>query len=187
MSAQNSPLKVLGICGSLRKESRNMGMLRYAKEHAPAGMEITIADLTEVPFFVRDEDKVPAVKALLKQFEEAEAFIFACPEYNYSIAPALKNAIDWASREKDNYMLVGKPGMVFGAGGGMGTSRAQLHLRQVTSAMDIHMLNKPEVFANAFSEESFDADGKLIDSKIQGKLVKQLEAFLAHAGKVCKK
>lgn len=186
MSTATNTLKVLGICGSLREDSRNMGMLRHAQAHAPAGMEITIADLREVPFYVRDDQKSPAVIALLKQFEEADAFIFACPEYNYSLAPALKNAIDWASREKDNRLLVGKPGMVFGAGGGMGTSRAQLHLRQVTSAMNIHMLNKPEVFANAFSE-SFAADGKLVDTKIQGYIVKQLEAFQSLAAKFCQK
>lgn len=176
-------LKVLGICGSLRDESRNMGMLRHAQAHAPAGMQIEIADLREVPFFVRDDLKSPAVVTLLAQFEAADALLFACAEYNYSIAPALKNALDWASREKDNRLLAGKPGAVFGAGGGMGTSRAQLHLRQVASALNLHMLNKPEVFANAFSE-SFDAEGHLVDTRIQGHLVKQLEAFLSWATKV---
>ncbi|HWU84563.1 MAG TPA: NAD(P)H-dependent oxidoreductase [Rhodocyclaceae bacterium] len=186
MSTPATPLKVLGICGSLRPESCNMGMLRYARDNAPAGMQIEIADLREVPFFVRNEDKTPAVVSLLKQFETAEAFVFACPEYNYSIAPALKNALDWASRAEDNYMLAGKPGMVFGAGGGMGTSRAQLHLRQVTSALNIHMLNKPEVFANAFGD-SFDANGNLVDPKIQGNLVKQLAAFQAWAAQIRRK
>ncbi|HWT54831.1 MAG TPA: NAD(P)H-dependent oxidoreductase [Rhodocyclaceae bacterium] len=181
-----STLNILGICGSLREESRNMSMLRYAQLNAPEGLKIEIADLREVPFFVRNEDKAPAVLTLLKQFEAADGFIFACPEYNYSLAPALKNAIDWASREPDNRLLAGKPGMVFGAGGGMGTSRAQLHLRQVTSAMNIHMLNKPEVFANAFSE-SFDGAGNLVDSKIQGYIVNQLKAFQALAAKICQK
>ena len=68
-------LKVLGICGSLRQESRNMGMLRHAQAHAPAGMEITIADLGKVPLFVRNEDKSPEVLTLLKQFEEAEGVL----------------------------------------------------------------------------------------------------------------
>jgi chromate reductase, NAD(P)H dehydrogenase (quinone) len=181
-----SALKVLGICGSLREESTNMGMLRYARDHAPAGMEIVIAELRDVPLFVRNEDKAPSVQRLLKQFEDAQALLFACPEYNYSIAPALKNAIDWASRAQDNSLLAGKPGAIFGAGGGMGTSRGQLHFRQVTSALDIHMLNKPEVFANAFSE-SFDKAGNLVDAKVQAKLVKQLEAFMAWAARVRQK
>lgn len=172
-----STLKVLGICGSLRHDSTNMGMLRYAQANAPAGLSIEIANLLEIPFFIRDSDPKPAaLQTLLKQFESADVFLFACPEYNYSIAPALKNALDWASREKDNYMLAGKPAAMFGAGGGMGSSRAQLHLRQVTSALNILVLNKPEVFANAFSP-SFDKEGNLVDEKIQGMLLKQLAAL----------
>lgn len=178
-----STLKVLGICGSLRDDSKNMGMLRYSQAHAPAGMQITIADLREVPFFVRNDLKSPAVVALLKQFEEADAFIFACPEYNYSIAPALKNAIDWASRAEGNALLAGKPAAMFGAAGGMGSSRAQHHLRQVTAALNIHLLNKPEVYGNAFSD-SFAADGTLVDTKLQSALVKQLEALQAWAAKL---
>lgn len=178
-----STLKVLAICGSLRDESKNMGMLRYAQAHAPAGMQITIADLREVPFFVRNELKSPAVETLLRQIGEAEAFLFACPEYNYSIAPALKNAIDWASRAEGNKLLAGKPAAMFGAGGGMGSSRAQHHLRQVTAALDIHLLNKPEVYANAFSE-SFNDKGDVVDAKVQANIVKQLEALQAWAAKV---
>lgn len=179
-------LKVLGICGSLRQESRNMGMLRHAQAHAPAGMEITIADLGKVPLFVRNEDKSPEVLTLLKQFEEADAFLFACPEYNYSIAPALKNALDWASRAEDNKLLAGKPAAMFGAAGGMGSSRAQHHLRQVTAALNIQLLNKPEVYGNAFSD-SFAADGTLVDPKLQGNLLRQLEALQAWAEKLRQK
>lgn len=179
-----SVLKVLGICGSLRENSTNMGMLRHAQHKAPEGMEIEIADLREVPFFVNDIDPKPAaVQTLLKQFHTADALLFACPEYNHSIAPALKNALDWASREQDNHLLAGKPAALFGAGGGMGTSRAQLHLRQVTSALNLHMLNKPEVYANAFSA-SFDKDGNLVDPKIQSLVVKQLEVLRAWAARL---
>lgn len=176
-------LNVLGICGSLREESRNMGMLRYVQAQAPAGMQITIADLSAVPFFVRNDLKSPAVETLLRQFGEADAFIFACPEYNYSIAPALKNALDWASRAEDNKLLAGKPAAMFGAAGGMGSSRAQHHLRQVTAALNIQLLNKPEVYGNAFSD-SFAADGALVDPKLQSNLLKQLEALQAWAEKL---
>ena len=62
---------------------------------------------------------------------EADALVLACPEYNYSLAPALKNALDWVSREPDCAPFNGKPVAIMGAGGGMGTSRAQYHLRQV--------------------------------------------------------
>ena len=106
----------------------------------------------------------------------ADALVLACPEYNYSIAPALKNIIDWASREPDNALLAGKPVAIMGAGGGMGTSRAQYHLRQVCVFLDLHPLNKPEVFANAFAG-GFDADGNLTDEKIAANIAQQLAAL----------
>ena len=142
-------------------------------------MKIHIADLMEVPFYNSDlAEKPAAVKQLLQQMGEADALILACPEYNYSLAPALKNALDWASREPDNHLLSGKPVAIMGAGGGMGTSRSQYHLRQVCVFLNLHPLNQPEVFSNAFAG-SFDTDGNLIDEKIQGLVRKQLDALLS--------
>ncbi|HEY0924327.1 NADPH-dependent FMN reductase [Rheinheimera pacifica] len=170
-------INVLAICGSLRAKSTNRGLLRYAQAHAPDGMKIHLADLQDVPFYNADlAEKPAAVKQLLKQIGEADALLFGCPEYNYSLAPALKNAIDWASREPDNQLLTGKPVAIMGAGGGMGTSRAQYHLRQVCVYVNLYPLNQPEVFANAFTG-SFDNDGNLTDEKIQGMVRKQLDAL----------
>lgn len=159
-------LKFLGICGSLRRQSTNAGLLRAAMAELPEGVTMDIADLSQVPFYNADLMEKPAsVQRLLAQMAEADAVVFACPEYNYSLAPALKNALDWSSREPNGGPLVGKPAAVMGAGGGMGTSRAQYHLRQVCVFFDLHFVNKPEVFANAFSP-SFDADGNLVDPKL---------------------
>lgn len=174
-------LNVLGICGSLRRQSTNMGLLRYAQEHAPAGIAIHIADLLPVPFYNADISVKPdAVRVLLEQFGQADALLLACPEYNYSIAPALKNALDWASREPDNHLLAGKAATIMGSAGGMGSSRAQYHLRQTGVFLDLHILNKPEVFCNAFSG-SFDSEGKLVDERIQGLVIQQLLALQALA------
>lgn len=114
---------------------------------------------------------------------QADAFVFACPEYNYSIAPALKNIIDWASREPNNALLAGKAAAIVGAGGGMGTARSQYHLRQVCVYIDVHVLNKPEFFANAFAG-GFDADGNLIDDSLKQQLATQLQALAVLAGKL---
>lgn len=176
-----STLNVLGICGSLRRQSTNMGLLRYAQENAPAGMRIDIAGLLPVPFYNADISVKPdAVNKLLDQFGQADALLLACPEYNYSVAPALKNALDWASREPDNRLLAGKPAAIMGSGGGMGTSRAQYHLRQTGVYLDLYVLNKPEVFCNAFSG-SFDSEGNLMDARIQELIVRQLQALKALA------
>ncbi len=179
-------MNILAIGGSLRKKSTNMGLLRCAQAHAPAGSTITIADLSAVPFYNADiTEKPEAVKQLLQQIEAADALVFGCPEYNYSIAPALKNALDWASREPDNKLLTGKAVAIMGAGGGMGTSRAQYHLRQVCVYLNLHPLNRPEVFANAFTN-SFDADGNLVDEKIQGNIESQLAALVDWANQLKK-
>jgi chromate reductase, NAD(P)H dehydrogenase (quinone) len=179
-----STLKVLAICGSLRRASTNMGLLRYAQAHAPAGVSIEIADISQLPFYNADiSEKPAAVAQLLAKLADADALLLACPEYNYSMAPALKNALDWASREPDNALLAGKPVAIVGAGGGMGTSRAQYHLRQTCVYLDLHPLNKPEVFANAFAG-GFDAEGNLTDERLQALVVQQLQSLQAWAGKL---
>ncbi len=76
----------------------------------------------------------------------------------------MNNIIDWASRETDNTLLAVKPAAIIGAGGGMGTARSQYHLRQVCVFVDLHPLNKPEFFSNAFSE-SYNAEGDLVDEQ----------------------
>ena len=172
-------LKLLGICGSLRRQSTNAGLLRAAMAELPEGVSMEIADLSEVPFYNADLGSKPlAVDKLLAQMGAADALVLACPEYNYSIAPALKNALDWASREPNNALLAGKPAAILGAGGGMGTSRAQYHLRQVCVFLDLHPLNKPEVFANAFVG-AFDADGNLTDAKLIQQVAAQMQALAA--------
>lgn len=174
-----SNLHILGICGSLRAKSHNRTLLNYAAAKLPDGVTLSIADLSDVPFFNSDiVTKPAAVEQLLTEFAKADALWFACPEYNYSIAPALKNALDWASREPNNHLLAGKAAAMMGAGGGMGASRAQYHLRQVGVYLDLHFVNKPEVFVNAFAPTSFDADGLLVDTRIQQSIEAQCLALV---------
>ena len=169
---------ILAISGSLRKGSRNTALLKYAQAHAPDGLTIELADLSEVPFYNADKPEPPAsVRTLFDQMERASGLMLGCAEYNYSIAPALKNALDWASREKDNRLLAGKTAVLLGAGGGMGTSRAQYHLRQVAVFLDLRVLNKPEVFVNAFAPGNFSDDGALADARTQGLIAEQLQAL----------
>lgn len=170
-------LQILGICGSLRRQSTNRGLLKYARDNVPAGLDIQLADLSDIPFYNADLEEIPEpVKSLLDDIGRADALLLACPEYNYSIAPPLKNALDWASRAQDNHLLAGKPVAILGSGGGMGSARAQYHLRQVCVFLDLHPLNKPEVFCNAFSP-SFDGEGNLVDEKIQELVLEQLKAL----------
>jgi chromate reductase len=174
-------IKLVGIAGSLRRASTNRGLLRAARAGLPDGVSLEIADLADVPFYNQDIAEKPApVVRVLAQIGAADALVLASTEYNYSLAPALKNILDWASREPDNGLLAGKPVAILGAGGGMGSSRAQYHLRQVCVFLDLEPLNKPEVFANAFAG-GFDADGNLADEKIAGRVRELVHALIAVA------
>ena len=155
-------LTFVGMTGSLRRASRNKGLLRCCASRLPEGVRMEIADIAALPFYNEDLEKPRAVHELVAQVTAADALVLACPEYNYSMAPALKNALDWLSREPNLAPLNGKPACLLGAGGGMGTARSQYHMRQTCVYLNLRLLNKPEFFSNAFSP-AFNADGDLID------------------------
>jgi chromate reductase len=173
-------LKVLGISGSLRKNSYNSAALLAARELAQDGMAIDIFDLSEIPIF-NDDLKAkgwPAsVSSLRKAVAESDAILIATPEYNYSIPGVLKNAIDWISRPPDQ-PFNDKPVAMMGASiGNFGTVRAQMQLRQLFVYLNMHPVNKPEVLI-ARAQDKFDAEGTLIDEPSR-KIIRELLESLA--------
>lgn len=165
-------LHVLGISGSLRAHSYNTGLLRAAAELLPAQMSLEIFDLAELPLYNQDTESVgyPHAVALLRErVAAADAILFACPEYNYSVTGVLKNAIDWASRPGGNAPLTGKPAAIIGAGGRFGTVRAQLHLRQICTHLAMPLLPTPELMV-VRAWEHFDEQGNLTDSNTREQL-----------------
>jgi chromate reductase len=94
------PVRILGIAGSLRRESYNRAVLRAATQLVPKGASIEIFELDGIPGFNQDDEQNPPAKIVeLKQrIRESDAILFVTPEYNYSVPGVLKNAIDWASR-----------------------------------------------------------------------------------------
>lgn len=172
-------MNVLGIAGSLRSHSYNRMALRAAQKLAPAGMDITIADLQGIPLFNPDErahGEPLAVQRLKAQVREADAVIFACPEYNYSIPGVLKNALDWLSLPPDA-PFEGKPVAILGASAGwLGSSRAQYHLRQVLLFMNTFTVSKPEVFIGN-APPKFTEAGELADAATETHIVGLLAAL----------
>ena len=99
--SQSSPVRVLGISGSLRKGSFNTAALHAAQELLPEGMMLEIADISQIPLYnddVRQAGYPPPVQTFREQIAAADALLFATPEYNFSVSGVLKNAIDWGSR-----------------------------------------------------------------------------------------
>jgi len=178
-------LKILGIPGSLRQNSYNKGALRAAQQLVPPDAEIEIFDLSGIPPFSEDEEKNPPQRVVefKKKIREADAILFATPEYNYSIPGVLKNAIDWASRPYGDSAWAGKPAAIMGASMGVGgTMRSQYHLRQVFVFLNVHEMKQPEMMI-ATAAQKFDANANLTDQSTKEHLQKFLAAFVAHVKK----
>jgi len=172
-------LQILGFAGSLRTGSYNKMLLKTAKEMAPDDMEIEIFDLEGIPLFNQDLENQPVerVKDFKEKIKSADGLLMAVPEYNYSVSGVLKNAIDAASRPYGTSPFDGKPGAIMGASTGMlGSSRAQYHLRQSLTALNVLLLNRPEVMVT-FAEKKFDSTGRLIDEPTRELVYKLLLAL----------
>ncbi len=172
-------IHVLGISGSLRKASFNSGLLRAATQMLPEEMTLEIFDLSPIPLYNGDLENSSMPESVInfkQKIAAADALLIAIPEYNYSIAGVLKNAIDWASRPVKSSPLNGKPFAMMGAGGGLGTARAQYHFRQVAVFTNMITFNKPELMIpRAF--EKFDDKGNLVDEKVKDQIKNLLLAL----------
>ena len=178
--SNSNRIRVLAISGSLRRTSFNTGLLRAAKEIAPGGMEVNILDIRNLPFYdgdVEAQGDPEPVRALKTAIRNSDAVLFATPEYNWGTSGALKNAIDWASRDREEGSLMGKPGTIIGAGGRAGTARAQMQLLETLGETGTIVMVKPGVMVAAFEPQTFDSEGNLIDSKIRDVLRRHLEEF----------
>jgi len=177
----SEPVHVVGFAGSLRKRSYNRALLRAASELTPDGLTLDSVDLAPVPLFNAElevDGPPPPVLRFREQLAAADAFLIASPEYNYSVTGVLKNAIDWASRAYPGAPspLDGKAVAIMGAGGGMGTLRSQLHLREILLHNDMHPLNRPAVYV-ARAGNFFDDDLYLTDDDLRERLANMLIAL----------
>ncbi|KAG4974512.1 hypothetical protein AAZX31_11G178900 [Glycine max] len=174
--ASSSVIKVAALSGSLRKGSYNRALIRSAIELSQGrveGLQIEYVDISPLPLLNTDLEVngtyPPQVEAFRQKILAADSILFASPEYNYSVASPLKNALDWASRAPN--VWAGKPAAIVSAGGGFGGGRSQYHLRQIGVFLDLHFINKPEFFLNAFQPPAkFNNDGDLIDEDAKNRL-----------------
>lgn len=167
--------KILCFAGSLRRESVNKKLVKIAMTGAEAaGAEVLYIDLKDFPLFVYDGDVEEAngipenAKKLKELMKEHHAFLISSPEYNSSISGALKNVIDWASRqepgEKPLECFSGKvAGIMAASPGALGGLRGLVTLRSILE--NIHMIVIPQQVALPGANEAFDESGNLKDAK----------------------
>ena len=176
------PLDVLVICGSLRKGSYNRALARLLPSLAPPGLELREAPSFErFPIYNGDVEASSGFSAEVTAWADAirgaDALIIVSPEYNWSIPGGLKNAIDWVSRMKEQ-PFKDKPVVLQSCAGGiLGGSRKQYHLRMSLTSVDAVLFGRPEVIVT-FAAQKFDEKTLELKDQTAIDLVKQqLAAF----------
>jgi NAD(P)H-dependent FMN reductase len=187
-------MKILIVSGSARRESFNARLARLAAEHARAkGGEVDYAtgeELRELPMFDQDQEAregmPPAARALKQRFLAARALIFACPEYNSSVTPLLKNALDWVSRAESD----GEPslaayrhkvaGLLAASPGQLGGLRGLVHVRAILG--NIGVLVVPTQLAVPQAGEAFDPEGRLRSARQAKSLTGVVDEVMRVAG-----
>jgi chromate reductase, NAD(P)H dehydrogenase (quinone) len=173
--------KILAFAGSARQDSFNKILVKIAGDGAKsAGAEVTYLDFRDLPLPLFDEDlesaeglpeNVYKLKAMLKAHQ---GWLIACPEYNSSITPLLKNAIDWASRPAANetslecfkHKVVG---LMSASPGALGGLRGLVHVRSILGNIGVLVL--PDQVAIGKANQAFDENGKLQDESQQAAII----------------
>src|SRR5438477_7368136 len=180
-------MNIVTICGSLRKGSYNRMLMRTLPALAPAGMNFKEALYDKLPFYNADshaDGKFPeAVTAFADLIRAADGIIIVTPEYNYTIPGALKNAIDWASRLKDQPFKDKPIAIQSATQGPLGGARMQYHMRTMFVFLNAIVFNTPEIFVGA-AQNKFDDKGELKDETTKDFIKRQLDAFAKFVGRV---
>ncbi len=177
-------MRILAVSGSLRESSFNTSLLRAALEAAPAGVELELWEgIGELPFYDQDlegEDVPESVRRLRADWAAADAILFSTPEYNGSVPGGLKNAIDWASRPRQDAVLRNKTVAVVGASTGrFGALWAQQDLKRILGVAGARVVGTEIPVGRA--EERFDSEGRLLDGEIFDQLRLHLTTLASEA------
>jgi chromate reductase len=176
-------VRILGISGSLRRDSYNTRLLEAARRELPAGAELELwTELEDVPPYNEDADgaEPAAVRSLKESVAAADAVLVSTPEYNGSFPGQLKNALDWASRPLATSPLRNVPIAVVGAStSAFGAVWAQDDLRRVLGRIGARVVGEPLPVARAQSR--FDLAGDLVDAELRAGLRTAIEVLAAEA------
>ena len=174
-------MTIVGMSGSLRKNSFNAGLLRAAAEFLSADTRLEILSIREVPLYDADIEEASGVPAAVQQIKDrvaaSDGLLLATPEYNNSIPGVFKNVIDWMSRPPADIAQVfgDRPVAVMGATPGMGgTTLAQSAWLPVLRTLQMRPWFGGRLLVSG-ARQAFDAQGNLTDEKIRG----QLKTFIA--------
>ncbi|QQP70132.1 NAD(P)H-dependent oxidoreductase [Carnobacterium sp. CS13] len=171
--------KIIGLVGTNSDHSTNRMLLQFIQKHFSNQAQIEVVEIKDLPLFNKPENKqLPVlVQELAKKIEDADGVIISTPEYDHSVPASLINALNWLSY--GIFPFVDKPVMTTGASyGTLGSSRAQMHLRQILDAPELKARVMPSSeFLLSHSLQAFDEDASLIDFEQIEKLEGLFEDF----------
>lgn len=176
-------MKILGLSGSLRRNSHNTRLLLGTSGLLPGGTELELFDqLSSVPPYNEDEEHTapPSVIALKQAIADADAVLVATPEYNGSIPGVLKNALDWVSAPVAESPLKGKPAAVIGSSTGLfGAVWAQADARKVLTTIGARVVDRELPLGQA--DEALGEAGLPIDREMVEALSATLDELIEMA------
>ena len=173
---------IIGLCGSLRRASFNLMLLRADAEAAPAGTSIEIESIREIPLYdgyVEAAQGIPAVRRLKDRIAGADGVLIVTPEYNNSMPGVLKNAIDWLSRPASDigWVFRGRPVALMGATPGPGgTALSQAAWLPVLRTLGMRPWFEGSVLISGASKV-FDSEGRVADPGTQDRIHRFVEGF----------
>jgi chromate reductase len=172
-------LDIVGICGSLRKGSINRKALLAAKELLPAGMDMEIVEIGDLPIYNFDIQQIgfpPDATRLFERIKKADGVFVATPEHNATMPAALKNVIDWMSRFRPTPFDQKPCAVISASPGPIGGARVQAEFRRSMAFVNALVMIQPEVFI-AYAPTKFDDSGRFTDEAGRDFLSKLLVAF----------
>lgn len=180
-------VRIVGIAGSLRRKSFNLGLLKAAEELMPEGSSLSVHRINGIPLYNADdeaENGLPAAVAELKEaVAAADGVLLATPEYNNGIPGVFKNAIDWLSRPADDIGRIfgGRPVALVGASpGGFGTIMSQDAWLSILRTLGTRPWFEARMMVSRASA-LYDNDGALTDAATRERLKQFLAGFVVFA------
>lgn len=172
-------MKLIGIVGSNSDESYNRKLMTFLADHIDQSVDFEMLDTKDIPLFNQDHaDQTPAQVAYIsKKITGANGVIIATPEQNHTVPANLKSLIEWLSYKA--HPFENKPILIVGASYyNQGSSRSQLHLRQILEAPGVNGIVMPsDEFLLANAKEAFDENGHLKDDRTAKFLLSTVDKF----------
>jgi chromate reductase len=157
--------RLLGLSGSIRKESTNTAILQSLAEKLGARATLTVFPLNDIPLYNSDldADALPqSVRALKEAIAASDGLILSTPEYNHGMSGVLKNALDWASRPAFASPLRNKPTLLMTSSPGyVGGARAQAQMQDTMASALARVVVRPQVVIAGVAQKV--VNGRLVD------------------------